>query len=145
MGKSLIPKFSMKDIDRDIDKFKADKLKKMFRTLTYVGIQTVNYARQHHTYIDQTGNLTSSIAYAIIFNGAVKKLDIAGEKEGELDAIDLVNKLAKRFDEGMQLVVVAGMEYAAAVESMGYDVITGAAYEGADLMKTLKRELGAVL
>ena len=45
----------------------------------------------------------------------------------------------------MVLVVVAGMEYAASVESKNYDVITGGVAIGEDLMKYFREKLGAVL
>jgi len=57
----------------------------------------------------------------------------------------LIDELAAQYPKGMILVVVAGMEYAAAVESKGYDVISGASFVAQDLMTYMKKQLGAIL
>jgi hypothetical protein len=141
----LIPEFTQADIDRRVQDFTTKKIKDIFETLSYIGINCVNYARKHHGYQDRTGNLTSSLGYAVIYDGEVKKQDLEGTTEGQAQAGSLIMELAVQFSQGMVLVVVAGMEYAAAVESKGYDVITGSSYEGEKLLKFMKTQLGAVL
>jgi len=136
----LKPEFTMEDIERKIDGFKKEKLTKIFEVLSFVGIQAVNYAKNNHTYNDQTGNLTSSIGYAIINNGEIKRSMVTHDKGAQL-----IDELAAQYPKGMILVVVAGMEYAAAVESKGYDVISGASFVAQDLMTYMKKQLGAIL
>ncbi len=161
-GLSLIPQFTMKDISRDIDSFIMRKQTEIFDVLSYIGIECVNFAKQWHGYEDQTGNLTSSIGYAIIFDGVVRKENFgrgvatvstfgsAGHKKKRVKATGkgrdagkkIIQDLAKEYPTGMILVIVAGMEYAAAVESKNYDVITGSSLKCEELMKFMKAELG---
>jgi len=136
----LTPEFTMADINRKVDRFTKDKIEKSLLVLSYVGVKCVNYARKNHTYTDQSGNLTASIGYAVIFDGVVKN-----SMEMPNESADLIEQLAKEYNKGMVLVLVAGMEYAAAVESKSYDVITGASFKGERLMKYMKRELAGVL
>lgn len=140
---SLIQDFTMEDIDLKIDKFYQAKVRKSFEVLSWMGIQAVNYARQHGSYTDRTGNLRSSVAYAIIFDGQIKKSQFQGDDVGKGEARKLINELAAQFPQGMVLVIVAGMEYAAAVESKGYDVITGSShFADTELIPFLKKRLG---
>ena len=134
----LIPKFSMRDINARVDRFEKEKTRKIFEVLSYVGIESVKYAKQNHEYSDQTGNLTSSIGYAIIHDGSIDKASMMHEESARL-----VEELAKQYPKGMVLVVVAGMEYAAAVESKGYDVITGSSmYADTELLPFMRERLG---
>lgn len=134
----LIPRFSMRDINARYDRFEKEKTRKMFEVLSYIGIESVKFAKKYHGYEDQTGNLTSSIGYAIIFDGSIDKASMMHE-----DAAKLVEELAREYPKGMILVVVAGMEYAAAVESKGYDVITGSSmYADTELLPFMRERLG---
>ncbi len=161
-GLGLIPQFTIADISKDIDSFQRHTLKEIFEVLSYVGIESVNYAKQYHGYRDQTGNLTSSIGYAIIYDGVIKKehfggktasvstFGSAGHKKKRVKATEtgrdegakIIQELAHQYPTGMILVVVAGMEYAAAVESKGYDVISGSSVKAEELMRFMKAELG---
>jgi hypothetical protein len=133
----LLPKFTMRDINARIDRFEKEKTRKMFEVLSYVGIESVKFAKQNHTYEDQTGNLTSSIGYAIIHDGKIQKSMMAEE------SAKVIDELARQYTNGMVLVVVAGMEYAAAVESKGYDVITGSSmYADSELLPFMRERLG---
>jgi hypothetical protein len=156
----LIPNFSMRDINARIDRFEKEKTRKMFEVLSYVGIESVKFAKKYHGYRDQTGNLTSSIGYAIIHDGkiestygggtAIVQKDISGKTKrvesttvGKSGAVKVIEELARQYPRGMVLVVVAGMEYAAAVESKSYDVITGSSmYADTELLPFMKERLG---
>jgi len=134
----LLPKFTMRDINARIDRFEKEKTRKMFEVLSYVGIESVKFAKQNHTYEDQTGNLTSSIGYAIIHDGKIQKSMMMAEESAKV-----IDELARQYTNGMVLVVVAGMEYAAAVESKGYDVITGSSmYADSELLPFMRERLG---
>lgn len=141
----LIPEFTQADIDRKTNEFIKKKLKDTFEALSYVGIQCVNFAKKNGSYTDRTGNLRSSVGYAVISDGQVKNESHEGTTEGTAQSGALIQELAREYDRGMVLVVVAGMEYAAAVESKGYDVITNSSYKGDELLKYMKQKLGALL
>jgi hypothetical protein len=156
----LVPEFTMDDIRRRTDEFNRERIKKMFEVLSYIGIQCVNYAKNQVPlgtrekpapgggFWDRTGNLRSAIGYAVIYDGKVQREEFEKVKDGE-EGISagkkLIEELSRKYNKGMNLVVVAGMEYAAAVESKRYDVITGSSYKGNELVDYMKKELGAVI
>ncbi len=83
-----------------------------------------------------TGNLLASIGYTVAKDGQ----RLIGETNHE-KAERLISEL---ITDGHQLVMVAGMEYAAAVESKGYDVITESAKKAdARYKRMLKANLKA--
>lgn len=72
---------------------------------------------------DHSGNLRSSIGYAILKDGEVIFGDFKGKSaEGISAAKKTVEEVPKK--KGFQLIGVAGMEYASAVESKGKNVIS---------------------
>lgn len=73
-------------------------------------------------YLDQTGNLRDSIGYVIVKDGKVIKSHLGSQGADNVNA--MIAKSAAKIPKGYGLIVVAGMEYAAAVESKGYDVLT---------------------
>lgn len=96
----------------------------IFRTLAYLGEQSIARIRDRageDSWFDQTGNLRSSIGYAIYGEGrkiiestfAVVKNGTQGAAEGKR----MIDELASKYAETFALVVVAGMEYADAVEA----------------------------
>jgi hypothetical protein len=109
--------------------------------LIRVGENFVKNARTVNTYKDQTGNLRSSIGYIILKDGSqlaenfkTSSLNPDGSKarkkkggggEGVERAKEAAAEVAASYPTGYVLICVAGMEYAAAVEAKGYDVITG--------------------
>lgn len=96
----------------------------IFRALAYLGEQSIARIRDRSgedSWFDQTGNLRSSIGYAIYGDGrkiiestfAVVKNGAQGSAEGKR----MIDELASKYAETFTLVVVAGMEYADAVEA----------------------------
>ena len=79
----LIPEFTQADIDRKIAEFQREKIRKIFEVLSNVGINCVNFAKNEKpmgtklipspggSFWDRSGNLRSSIGYAIISDGTV--------------------------------------------------------------------------
>lgn len=95
-----------------------------------IGEEAINTARTSRRYLDQTGNLTSSIGYVILRRGSivnkagfdkVKKGD-EGVRQGE----SLALSLASDFQHDYTLIVVAGMDYAAYIEAKGLGGMTAA-------------------
>lgn len=74
------------------------------------------------TYIDDTTNLRNSIGYFIRVDGDVVKQKIEGSGEGVQAAMSALNDVPKR--KGIQLIGLAGMNYASYVESKGYNVMS---------------------
>lgn len=108
------------EVSSEIEQMIERKLKRARVALQYVGESAVKEARQGHTYTDRTGNLTSSMGYAVVEDGKVtntsdfKPTTVEGNTgsiKGEQYALSLKDKVNTKFG----LIVVAGMEYAAAV------------------------------
>ena len=117
---------------------------KMILALHFIGQQFIIDARTNDTYTDRTGNLRSSIGYAIYDDGkeiggkfeiAKKDVDGKGVSSAKNEARSNVSKT------GLCLIVTAGMEYAAAVESKGYDVLTVYAPSQNQVKKDLEKLL----
>lgn len=113
--------------------------------------QRVEISEETPSFKDHTGNLRSSIGFVILKNGKVinQNFKISGKgssgKEGMQKAKAMVARLMERvgieYPKGFVLIVVAGMEYAAAVESKGYDVITGSSLIVEDKLKRVMKDL----
>lgn len=74
------------------------------------------------SWFDQTGNLRSSIGYAIYDHG-VKQLQstfrtVLQGGEGSMEGQKMISKLGKEYSSTYALVVVAGMNYASYVEAL---------------------------
>lgn len=115
--------------------------------LNYVGLECVKEARQNGKYTDRTGNLRSSIGYAILEDGKpIKKSGFervkatAADAQGQSEA--LITRLAATYNTGLVLVVVAGMDYAAYVEARGYNVLNSAETLAKTLVPQMLKQLG---
>ena len=136
----LIPGFSQANINRRIDKWVVSIEQRIIWTLAMVGESFVNDARNIKTYQDQTGNLRSSIGYIIAKDGVIIQENVEGKAEGVAQARKIAREVLRDNSKGFILIVVAGMEYAAAVESKGYDVITGSIPAAKALLKKKIKE-----
>jgi hypothetical protein len=123
------------------------KIKVLVNTLCYVGEQCIIEARIAGNYQDQTGNLRSSIGYAVIRDGMVvqqgyidkTKTGNEGASEGK---VFLESKIEKAKKKGLVLIVTAGMNYAEYVEARGYNVLTSAELKANSLVKSMMTKLG---
>ena len=129
----LTPIFTAADIDSFIDKFAERAEEKLIKTMIYAGETAVRTARISGRYNDITGNLRSSIGYAVLKDGFVYKDDYqrAGQgsdgSKGVNESKRLITELASEYNTGLSLVVVAGMDYAVFVENIdSKDVLSGA-------------------
>jgi len=98
----------------------------LIEQLAYIGEAAVKDAKDMKKsqggFGDISGNLRSSIGYFVLKDGRVLRQGLSGKPEGidaALKALENVPRIA-----GLQLILVAGMDYAGAVESKGYNVIT---------------------
>lgn len=110
--------------------FKQRQEREIVRRLQYIGEEAINTARTSRRYLDQTGNLTSSIGYVILRNGSVMSKagfdKVKNGDEGVMQGESLAMRLASNYPYDYALLVVAGMDYAAYVEAKGLGGMTAA-------------------
>ncbi|SFS30783.1 hypothetical protein [Lutibacter maritimus] len=122
------------------EQFEEQTNNKFLEILQYLGEKFVNEARSNDTYKDRTGNLRSSIGYIILKDGKIIESNFSGKKVGKNKGAEIANEIKTEYPDGYVLIGVAGMNYAAAVEAKGFDVITGAAPE-VELLKSILSEI----
>lgn len=120
------PRFNQNDLHKAFLKKKEAINNVLIRRLQILGERCVNHARTLNTYTDQSGNLRSSIGYAIYANSNAIQESFVGKPEGVAKAKEMASKYARKGPNEISLIVVAGMDYALYVESKGYDVLTSA-------------------
>ncbi|WP_312554891.1 hypothetical protein [Empedobacter brevis] len=118
------PNFSTSDLDKLNQKIIENTMQKCIKAYLYLGENVVSHAKQSVGFMDQTGNLRSSIGYILFVNGQVYREfyegKAVGTSEGKQFARELVSKARKA---PIVLVFTAGMNYAYSVESKGYNVL----------------------
>lgn len=104
----------------------------VLKALSKLGDESVARIRNRsakESWIDHTGNLRSSIGFAVYEQG-VKFMESAfaqvlSGSDGSAKGKKMINDLAKEYSKVFALVVVAGMEYAGEVEALeSKDVLT---------------------
>lgn len=116
---------SMKAIDELFQKAAKIIFDRVQYNLNYLGLLCVRRIRDRsgdESWYDQTGNLRSSIGYAIYSYGR-KQIESAfdsvlGSSEGSEKGRKMVADLASKYSDTYALVVVAAMEYADYVEAI---------------------------
>lgn len=143
---------------RIIPKFTAAQIKGMlaakveaihnayYDELEQIGEAFVKRARENDTYKDRTGNLRNSIGYIIFKDGEqvtenFQKASKAAGADGVATGKQKATEFSKRYPKGWTLVCVAGMNYAAAVESKGFDVISGSSIEAKNELRDAVYEI----
>lgn len=126
--------------------------------LVYVGESAVKEARERGRYKDRTGNLRSSIGYAVLDNGKVfrqSSFDVArgvweddkGRKHpysgdaGSSEGREFLHTLISEHSTGLVLILVAGMNYAAYVEAKNLNVLDSAEQLAERLLPQLLKSL----
>lgn len=129
-------------IDQSIDK----ALQVIVNTFMYVGESCIREARDNGSYMDQTGNLRSSIGYVVVVDGQVVRKNVVdlvkNGTEGTKEAEAFLERLATEHSDGICLIVVAGMNYASYVEGRGYNVLTSAELLAERLVPQLLEQIG---
>ena len=132
MRNGMTPLFDQKSLERWFEQFQSKAEYKTLVLLQAGGEKFIEVARRSGSYKDQTGNLRSSIGYIIAKDGEVvkenfKESDKGTDKTtGKYKGRRLAEEVSLSHTGGYILVGVAGMEYSAAVEAKGYEVISGA-------------------
>lgn len=118
--------FDIKHFRKEMDQLAAEIDNDVFESLQQAGEDFVTGARNMKKseggFGDVTGALRSSIGYAIRRDGVIIHGDFKGNSTGVAAAKQAIEEVEKI--EGLQLIGVAGMDYASAVESKGFNVIT---------------------
>lgn len=118
------PKFGSGVVAAQVNLFGERLEKAIVFALSAFGEELARYAKERHNYQDQTGNLTNSIGYVIVKEGKLVKS--GGEiqpGEGFEEMLKVAKQMASSLKNSFSLLIVAGMNYAAYVESKGYNVI----------------------
>lgn len=119
----LIRQFGDGYIAKQVQYFQQQVELAMKLLLQEFGEELVAFAKDTHTYTDRTGNLTNSISYAIVRKKEILYYNEVQREEANAAALKVAMKMAENLSDAYSLIVVAGMNYAAFVESRGYNVI----------------------
>lgn len=126
------PRFKQADVRKRLDQFMGVIQNRIISRMQYLGEMCVTHARMIPAdvgFMDQTGNLRSSIGYMVFHNGSSlmeNYKQVAGGTEGIERGKALAREVAGKFPKGFLLVVTAGMDYAIHLESKGRDVLASA-------------------
>ena len=119
----MIRQFGDGYITKQVQYFQQQVELAMKLLLQEFGEKLVAFAKDTHTYTDRTGNLTNSISYAIVRHKEILYYNEVQREEANATALKVAMKMAESLSDAYSLIVVAGMNYAAFVESRGYNVI----------------------
>lgn len=123
--------FTKEEVQERFDAFLGQIQKQQIKRLQMLGEMCVNHARsipKEQGFEDQTGNLRSSIGYALFVDGAAVHSSYQEVKGGAIGAKagqELATEIGEKTN-GICLVVTAGMNYAIHLEAKGKDVIASA-------------------
>jgi hypothetical protein len=130
-----------------IDEFIKRKEALIIRNMSYLGEMCVNVARDSNAYKDRTANLRASTGWILLKNGKIISnggfSPVSGKGAGGTNSGESYAKsLIKEHLTGFVLIVVAGMNYAAHVESTGRDVLTSAELFAQTRMPKILKSIG---
>lgn len=129
------PNFTAADIRARMNQEIERRETALIGQLFYIGEECLKQARSGHKYLNQTGNLCSSIGYCILVDGSIvhegewkqTSEGKGGEKDGangSSKGVAFLHELAgKQTSKGIVFLMVAGMPYAQYVEAMSLDVL----------------------
>ena len=130
----------------DIDRYLQDqinrRIKAIISVLDRVGSKCKDEAKDNGSYKDHSSNLRNSVGYVVLNEGVVVSGgDFDQSPGGGAGKTELQNQIAK-YPTGIVLIVVAGMNYAAAVEARNLNVLTSAELLAEQLVPQLLGQLG---
>ncbi|MBR8725811.1 hypothetical protein [Bacteroides pyogenes] len=148
MSKSgLIPLWTDSDVNSFYSYFTDRAEDKIFQMLSAAGERYIEVARKSGSYKDHTGNLRSSVGYMIFRDGKrvadnfEKSQNGTDRQTGVTKARRLAKKIALEVGTGWVLILTAGMEYAARVEALGYDVATSGTIQSEEYLRETSKNL----
>ena len=91
----VVPQFGNGYIADKVLQFQKRLEQAVIFTLNYLGESLAKYAKDNHTYTDRTGNLTNSIAYAVVKDKEIVYYDATTQPGiGAEEALKLAMKMA---------------------------------------------------
>lgn len=134
------------EIDAYLEERLNRKMQAVIRTMQYVGEACLNAARSSTAYKDRTGNLRSSVGYVVAVDGKVVEEStfavVAKGGAGAQEGAKYAERLARQYPQGITLIMVAGMDYAAYVSATGRDVLDSAELLATTLVPKMMKQLG---
>jgi hypothetical protein len=146
-------------VTEEIARAMQDERNAIIYALRYAGTKAVEKARLIVTaggggsvlppYTVQTGNLVSSVGYAIVEDGKIIETSsfeaVSGPKgdgqEGSATGKAYVKELAMRYPKGFALILVAGMHYASYVQEIYHrDVLVSGSLVAEQLVMELQQD-----
>lgn len=136
----------MAEVDAYLDEQITRIEEQIVYNLSYVGERCLSAARSTDSYKDRTGNLRSSVGYVVARDGRIVQASdfktVGQGREGATEGSLFARRLVGQFPQGIVLVVVAGMSYAAYVAAKGYDVLDSAELLAERLVPKMMTQLG---
>ncbi len=141
------PKFTRATVHKYTEGVARQLERIIIRELQILGAECVNIARTQGDYMDQTGNLRSSIGFELYANDKLVDENFephpgAGStdgSEGKMKGKALATEIGPLGT--YTLVIVAGMEYAEEVEARGRDVLSSANLYAETQMAMIKERI----
>lgn len=133
----------MDEIDRMIEEEIRKSERNIIKKLSYIGESAISEARENGDYMDQTGNLRSSVGYVILNNGKtvlenIQRSDRGTDRStGVQVAKNFIQEISEKYKNDFVLIVVAGMNYAVYVEALGRNVLSSSKLLAESLAKQL--------
>ena len=126
-------RFQITGLDNYVKEWRASKENDIIDALDYVGKHLVVEARDNGDYHDRTNNLRSSIGFIVVQDGNIVRENFeissigneGGGEEGMASAQSFALELASEYNNGIVLIVMAGMNYTAYVENGHYYKVNG--------------------
>ena len=136
------PNFNNNDLYKLQKEIERQVFERAVKAFQYIGEMLIIHARTNVGFMDQTGNLRSSIGYILFVDGRVYKEAYSGNSEGMLSGKNLAKEIKSTIsNERIVLVCTAGMNYALYVESKGYNVLTATENYAKSVVKSLLKQL----
>ncbi len=138
---------SLKNIEGLIQQKRQNVEKVLLNIFCEAGEECIIEARNGGSYIDRTGNLRSSIGYAVLKDGKVYRRNqvertLNGSKGLSEGAKFLEQKARDNDRKGIVLIVTAGMNYAEYVEAKGRVVLSSAELKAPNIVRELLTSVG---
>ena len=150
-------------VTEEITKAMQTLHRRIIRDLMIAGEEAVKKARLIVTangggggvlppYSVQTGNLVSSVGYAVVYDGQVVNTSsfeaVSGPQgdgaDGAAKGRAYVKELAMRYPQGYALILVAGMHYASYVQELYHrDVLVSGSLVAEQLVNELREKLNS--
>lgn len=144
--------FTQADIKRRLDVFLDEVERQQIEILQELGERCLTEARTNRGYMDQSGALNSSTGYQVFVDGVAVHTqfdkasggsDESAKAKGMKAGQDLAEQVGRE-TKGVALVVVAGMNYAAYVETKKNVLASAERLAKRELPKMLEQLIGNI-